>query len=205
MGREGFAVSPLRNALAAHLGQVLTPEVAAGIELETLAPANDGFDPAIFGQVVYGEYTIGVERFSSIVEEMHALHELHWLETEKHRHGLTLNPDYLQFIARERSGQMVQFTMRCAKGVLVGNLRMYLATSLHTQTRYASEDTLFIHPDHRGGFAVMALMRFAESSLHAIGIREIRVSTKTVNKADVHMRRMDYTPVAIEFVKFLGD
>ena len=38
MGREGFDVSPLRNALAAHLGQVLTPEVAAAIEL-ALRPA----------------------------------------------------------------------------------------------------------------------------------------------------------------------
>ena len=198
-------MSPLRNALAAHLGQVLTPEVAAAIELATLAPVNEAYDPAIFGQVTHGAYTIGVERFSGIVGEMHTLHKLHWQETEKHRHGLTMNPDYLQFIAREQLGQMVQFTMRCPKGQLVGNLRMYLSTSLHTQTRYASEDTLFIHPDHRGSFAVMALMRFAESSLCAIGIREIRVNSKLVNKADVLMRRMGYAPVATEFVKFLGD
>lgn len=198
-------MSPLRNALAAHLGQVLTPEVAAAIELATLAPTDDASDPAIFGRVVHGGYTIAVERFADIVLEMHALHELHWQETEKYRHGLTMNPDYLQFIARERRGQMVQFTMRSPIGLLVGNLRMYLATSLHTQTRYASEDTLFIHPDHRGSFAVMALMRFAESSLYAIGIQEIRVNSKLVNKADVLMRRMGYTPVATEFVKFMGD
>ena len=198
-------MSPLRNALAAHLGQVLTPEVAAAIELATFAPNDEGYDPAIFGRVTHSGYTIAVEHFADIVTEMHSLHELHWQETEKHRHGLTMNPDYLQFIARERRGQMVQFTMRSPIGVLVGNLRMYLATSLHTQTRYASEDTLFIHPDHRGSFAVMALMRFAESSLHAIGIQEIRVSSKLVNNADVLMRRMGYTPVATEFVKFLGD
>lgn len=198
-------MSPLRNALAAHLGQVLTPEVAAAIELATLAPTDEARDPATFGRVTHGNYTIQVECFADIVVEMHALHELHWQETEKHRHGLAMNPDYLQFIARERRGQMIQFTMRSPIGVLVGNLRMYLATSLHTQTRYASEDTLFIHPDHRGSFAVMALMRFAESSLHAIGIQEIRVNSKLVNKADVLMRRMGYTPVSTEFVKFMGD
>lgn len=198
-------MSPLRNALAAHLGQVLTPEVAAAIELATFAPTDESFDPSVFGRVTHGDYTIAAERFSSIVTEMHALHELHWFETEKHRHGLAMNPDYLEFVTRERRGQMIQFTMRSAIGTLVGNLRMYLATSLHTQTRYASEDTLFIHPDHRGSFAVMALMRFAESSLQAIGIREIRVNSKLVNKADVLMRRMGYTPVATEFVKFFGD
>lgn len=196
-------MSPLRKALAAHLGQALTPEVATAIELATLAPTDEARDPVTFGRVTHGNYTIQVERFADIVTEMHALHELHWIETERHRHGLAMNPDYLQFIARERRGQMIQFTMRSPIGVLVGNLRMYLATSLHTQTRYASEDTLFIHPDHRGSFAVMALMRFAESSLHAIGIQEIRVNSKLVNKADVLMRRMGYTPVATEFVKFM--
>lgn len=198
-------MSPLRNALASHLGQDLTPEVAAAIELATLAPTDEARDPSTFGRVTHGGYTIQAERFADILAEMHTLHELHWIETERHRHGLAMNPDYLQFIARERLGQMIQFTMRSPIGVLVGNLRMYLATSLHTQTRYASEDTLFIHPDHRGSFAVMALMRFAESSLHAIGIQEIRVNSKLVNKADVLMRRMGYTPVATEFVKFMGD
>ncbi len=198
-------VSPLRNALASHLGQVLTPEVAAEIELLAVAPKDEGFEPSVFGTTEYAGYRIGVERFSQIVDEMHALHLLHWQETEKHRHGLQMNPDYLGVIARERAGALIQFTMRASDLALVGNLRMFIATSLHTQTRYASEDTLFIHPDHRGSFAVMALMRFAESSLHAIGIREIRVNSKLINKADVLMRRMGYDPVATESVKFLED
>jgi GNAT superfamily N-acetyltransferase len=197
-------VSPLRNSLAAHLGQVLTPEVAAAIELATVAPTENGHNPEFFGSVSHGGYTIAVERFSDIVLEMHALHELHWQETETWRHGLAMNPNYLEFVARERRGQLIQFTVRSPIGLLVGNLRMYLAESLHTQTRYASEDTLFIHPDHRGGFLAMALIRFAERSLHAIGIQEIRVNSKLVNKADVLMRRMKYQPVAIQFVKFSG-
>ncbi len=198
-------MSPLRNALAAHLGQVLTPEVAAAIELIALAPDDISYEPAAFGQITHGDYTIAVERFSDIADEMHLLHEMHWQETEKHRHGLVMNPNYLEFVARQRRGQMIQFTLRSSMGLLVGNLRMYLAESLHTQTRYASEDTLFIHPDHRGSFVVMALMRFAESSLRAIGIKEIRVNSKLINKADVLMRRMGYMPVATEFVKFLGE
>ena len=198
-------MSPLRNTLAAHLGQVLTPEVAAAIEISALTPTDRSFEPAAFGEVKHGEYTIAVERFSSIVDEIHGLHILHWQETEKHRHGLAMNPDYLEFLIRERDGKLLQFTMRSPTGKLVGNLRMYLSSSLHTQTRYASEDTIYIHPDHRGTFAALALMHFAEESLHSLGISEIRVSTKFVNKSDVLMRRMGYTPVATEFVKFLKD
>lgn len=194
-----------RHTLAAKLGKVLLPEDAAEIERAFFFQPDKSHDPAKFGWLERGDYTIQAERFSSIVDEMHELHLAHWSETEKHRHGLAMNPDYDAFIARERAGRLIQFTMRDRGGRLVGNLRMFIGTSLHTQTPYASEDTLFIRPEHRGGFAVMALIRFAEASLRSIGIREIRVNSKLVNKADVLMRRMGYQPVALEFVKFFDD
>ena len=148
--------SPLRQALGAHLGQVLTPEIAAAIEVAALAPQDRSIDPSAFGATKHDGYSIQAERFVDALDEIHELHVAHWGETEKHRHGLALNPDYLTMIARERNGDLLQFTMRTADGRLVGNLRMFLATSLHTQTRYASEDSLFILPEHRGGFAVLA-------------------------------------------------
>ena len=197
------AASPLRLALGAHLGQVLTPEVAAAIELSAAKPVDRS--PSMFGSVQCGDYFIQVERFSDIVDELHQLHELHWQETEKHRYGLSMRPDYLAFIARERAGNLLQFTVRTYAGELVGNLRMFLAVSLHTQTRYASEDTVFIKPEHRGGYTVMALLRFAEDCLRGLGITEIRFTTKHVNRVDVLMRRAGYQPVATEFVKFLKE
>ncbi len=149
-------------------------------------------------------YVIQVERFADIQDELHVLHQQHWLETEGHRHGVGMNPDYAKFLLRERQGSLLQFTLR-KNGELVGNMRMYLNISIHTQTRYASEDTIFITLGHRGGMTVIALMRFAERCLLALGIREIRGNSKLVNNADVLMRRLDYTPVAIEFVKFFKD
>lgn len=198
--------SPLRQALGAHLGQVLTPEIAVAIELAVGAPVDRSYAPERFGSAISGDYSIQVERFSSVLDEMHALHVMHWSETEKHRAGLSMRPDYLAAMAQERAGRMIQFTVRHAPtGELVGNLRMYLAQSTHTQTPYAQEDTLYLKPAHRGGFTVMALIRFAESALRSIGIPEIRIHSKLVNNADVLMRRMKYQPVALEFVKFLKD
>lgn len=197
------AASPLRLALGAHLGRVLTPEVAAAIELSAFEAADR--NPAMFGSAQSGGYCIQVERFADILAELHELHELHWAETEKHRHGLVMRPDYLAFIARERTGNLLQFTVRTASGELVGNLRMFLAVSLHTQTRYASEDTVFIKPEHRGGYTVMALLRFAENCIRSLGITEIRFTTKHINRVDVLMRRAGYAPVATEFVKFLEE
>lgn len=189
-----------RHVLAAKLGKTLTPEDAVEIESAFFYSPDKSHDPAQFGSEARGEYTIQAERFKDILPELHELHLEHWKETEKHRHGLEMNPDYDGFLARERAGNLIQFTVR-HDGKLVGNLRMFVSKSMHTQTLYANEDTLFLSPQHRGGFLVMALIRFAEKSLRGIGIREIRVNSKLVNKADVLMRRMGYDPVALEFVK----
>jgi hypothetical protein len=197
-------ITPLRKTLGGFLGQVLTPEMAAEIELAVELVPDNYIDLAQFGELQHGKYTIKAERFADIQDELHALHKLHWLETEKHRHGLTMNPDYAEFVRRERMGGLIQFTLRDG-AELVGNMRIYLSTSIHTQTRYASEDTIFIRQEHRGGFAAMALMRFAEKCLLSLGIREIRGNSKLVNHADVLMRRLGYTPVATEFVKFFKD
>lgn len=194
-----------RAALGASLGQQLTPELAARIEQFVFQPEDRSINPEAFGVQHYKDYTIRAERFRDILPELHQLHVEHWSETEKHRHGLKMNPDYDAMLARERAGEMVQFTLRDSDGQLVGNCRVYINVSLHTQTRYASEDTLFIKPQHRGGFVVMALMKFAENSMRALGITEMRTNSKMVNKADVLMRRMRYTPVAIEFVKFFEE
>lgn len=199
------AVGEIRRVLAGKLGRVLTPEDAAEIEAAIFASPDLSHDPASFGQLRIDGYTIQAERLGDILGEIHQLHVEHWAETEKHRHGLKLNLDYDSMLARERAGNLIQFTIRTDSGELVGNLRMVIATSTHTQTRYACEDTLFIRPAHRGGTKVMALMRFAERAMLGLGIREGRASSKLVNRADVLMRRMGYEPVALEFVKILKD
>lgn len=193
--------SALRQLLVDNLGAQVTPELAVAIELAATTTSGTAIDPRGFGKQVHGDYVIQAERFKDVLDELHPLHVQHWSETEKHRHGLALNPDYIAMAAMERMGRCIQFTVR-HQGALVGNLRMYLGVSLHTQTRYASEDTLYLAPEHRGSFLVMALIRFAEGALRSMGITEIRVNSKVVNNADVLMRRMKYQPVALEFVKF---
>ena len=198
-------IEDIRQVLASKLGRALTPEDAAEIEAAIFASPDLSHEPTKFGQLRGDGYTIQAERLGDILKEIHQLHVEHWAETEKHRHGFSLNGDYGSLLARERAGNLIQFTIRTDSGDLIGNLRMVIATSTHTQTRYACEDTLFIRPAHRGGVKVMALMRFAEQALLALGIREVRASSKLVTRADVLMRRMGYEPVALEFVKIFKD
>lgn len=195
----------LRAALVAHLGQPLTPEVAAAIEVMAHGRQDESIDPAQFAPQAYKTYTFQLERFRDIVAELHTLHEQHWQETERHRHGIGLNPDYPALLIDEQAGRMLQFTVRDAARTLVGNLRLYLAHSRHTRTLHATEDTLYIVPEHRGGFMAVAFLRYAEQCLRDLGVAEMRADSKLVNNADVLMRRMGYQPVAMQFVKILKE
>jgi hypothetical protein len=191
-----------RMAMAANLGKIMTPEMAAAIEAAAFHEPDRGIDPTQFAPAQCGEYTIQAESLRAILEELAPLHDEHWRETERHRHGLALRPDYDAMLARERAGRCLQFTVRRGQE-LCGHLRMWLFPSMHTQTLVAEEDTLYMRPEHRGGMTALALLRYAEAALIALGVREIRANSKVINNADVLMRRMKYQQVAIQFVKML--
>lgn len=195
----------IRATLIKRMGQVLDPACCAEIELELLATDDLSIDPKQFGAVQCGRLTFRAERFADVLPELHELHKTHWIETEKHRHGLAMNPDYDAMADQERAGQMLQFTARDCDS-LVGNLRLYIRTSMHTQTPYAVEDTLYLRPEYRAGRNALRFMQYAEACLRAIGVREIRADTKNTAPAGaLLMKHMGYQPVATQYVKFLED
>lgn len=194
----------LRAALVARFDQTITPDVAAAIERDAMALPDESHDPAKFGKQAFGDYTIQAERLRDVIDELSPLHEAHWSETERARIGLTMNPDYEAMLRDEKAGRLLQFTAR-KDGLIAAHLRLYLCRSRHTQTLFSEEDALYVKPEHRGGFLVMRLLHFAERALLSLGISEIRANSKLVNRADVLMKRMKYTPVALQFVKFISE
>lgn len=192
----------LRTALVAFLGQELTPEVAAQIEMAARYVEDKSHDPDKFGRKEYKGLVFQAERFKDIIEEIHPLHEQHFQETEKHRLGFGLNMDYDRLAAYERDGSLIQFTARDATtGRLVGNIRMYVQTSLHTGTLYASEDTYYVLPEYRKGFAALRFWQYMEDCMLAIGVREIRTDSKVVNKVHKLNEYCGYKHVANKYVK----
>lgn len=195
-------IKALRAEIGRHLGQVLTPEVATAIEVAARRADGLPLDISRFAPQVQGDYVIKVERLGDILHEMHGLHALHWAETEKHRHGLRMDPDYEAMVASEQAGRMVQFTVRTSAGELVGQCRMYLCVSAHTQTQFAEEDTLFLLPEHRGKRLSIHLIEYLERAIfEELGVPEIRATTKLVNKAGDLLRSIGYDAVSTGFVK----
>jgi len=202
---DSATLKTFRQCLADHIGKTLTQELCQILDRVIRFGPDCAIQLDQFEALAYGVYTLGVERLASILPELEPLHAAHWLETEKHRHGLEMRPDYDAMIARERAGRLLQFTVREQSGALIGHLRMYLGVSLHTQTLFAEEDTLYLSPQHRGSMLAIHLMRYAERALCQVGAREIRADSKLINKADVLMRRLGYKPVALKFHKFFED
>jgi hypothetical protein len=189
--------------LAKAIGKTLTPELAAEIARELFQSPDLARPPGFFEPGAYKGYVFALESFRAILPELHALHVMQYTETETYRAGIPLNPDYDAIARSEHDGQLMQFTAR-RDGVLVGNMRIYLTQSRHTQTLVASEDTFYFLPEHRRGFLAVRLWQYVERCVIAAGAREIFFDSKTVNRADSIATYLKYKPFGIKFSKVIS-
>lgn len=200
----------LFEVLARNAGNVLTEELRSGIlffmaeHSERSRPAAVQYPKVTPAPMAFRDMVFWRESIESVIEEIKPLHLAHWQETEKYRAGLPFNPDYQAFIAAEQAGRYVLFTVRDAGGRLVGNCALYLNWSTHTGTLVAKEDTLFLLPDARKGGVAKEFVEYIENALSDAGVREVRLTVKTVNKVGMLMQRWGYAHVANELVKVLG-
>lgn len=149
-------------------------------------------------------FVFAVERMEAIEGEMMPLHRAHWEETEAHRHALPFNPDYATFIRYERAGRYILFTLR-HNGHLIGNCAMYLDRSTHTKTLIATEDTLYLLPQARKGNVAKHFIAYCETALKQLGVKEITVTVKTVNRAGLFFQRLGYRHVENGLTKVLEE
>lgn len=198
-------ITQLRKTIASCLGKVLTPEMAAAIELAAVQDEDKRIDLSGLPVVGYGDLTFSAESLPAIWPELMDLHSEHWRETEAHRHGLALNPDFDRFCEYERKGQMLQLVARTKGGALVGNIRVYLPKSMHTQTLMAVEDTFYLRPEFRSGFNAIRAWQHMEQCVRALGAAEITTDSKLVNRVGRLNEYLGYKHVANKYHKFLGD
>jgi hypothetical protein len=190
--------------LAANMGNVLSPEIAADICvaadcLDRLVPMEN---IALIRPEKCEDFVFSLERIEDIEAEIKPLHRVHWDETEEHRHGLPFDPDYATFTRYERAGRYVLFTVR-KENRLCGNCAMYLDRNAHTQTILATEDTLYLLPMARTGRVARHFVGYVENAMRLLGASEIHITVKTVNKAGRFFRMLGYSHVENGLIKIL--
>lgn len=194
----------LEFALSENIGNKLTPELAVGLLHAAQQPVWTRVDIESIEPIRYVDYVIQCEYLEDALEEVKPLHQMHWEETEKYRHNIPLKPNYEYMIGAERQGKFLLFTVRCEDKV-VGNCMMYLSESTHTGQYVAEEDTIFMEPNHRRGRVGIKLIQYVEQVMQLLGVTEIRVTVKTVNRVGDLLKALGYQHTANQLVKVLGE
>lgn len=195
----------LTMALAPYLGKTLDFEAARAI-LAQVEPEGHPIDLDALPTAACGSIEFRAERARDILPELHTLHEAHWQETEAYRHGLALSTaHYNQGLIDEQNGKMIQFTAR-HEGRLVGNIRMYLTVSRHTDSKMAQEDTVFLLPGFRGGRVALRFLQYMERCLAQLGVREIYMDDKVANPSAARLvTHLGYELIAYRRHKMLKE
>lgn len=119
------------------------------------------------------------ERLSeSLWTELMPLLQAHWHEVA-HYDDIPLDPDRERYEQMDAMGTLKVYTARTEapspdRGRLIGYLACFVARSLHYKSSiFATQDVLFVHPDHRGSRTGVGLIAFAHSQLRGEGVQLI--------------------------------
>lgn len=183
-------------ALAKHMGQPLTPDVAKAILLDL--SLDRSIDPERFEPAASGAYVLQCERLR---DAMPALMEqrLAYLAERYPRRVHAVN--WLRLLDSAQSGQSVIFTARGACGEIAGSMWLNLGHNVDTGAMRLTDDLMYIAPAHRSGMLAARLWRYAEECTFALGVREGVINLRLSNGADRLARFAGYQPDALRFTK----
>lgn len=114
--------------LRSNMGMPLNPELAADILLAAdQIPTLVSFD--VLDRIKpeqHGEFTFAHEKLEDILEEMRPLHEMHWAETGKHRHGIASHSILITKPFLGMSGPAVPWYSRCGRMGSCSGISQYM-------------------------------------------------------------------------------
>ena len=135
-----------------------------------------------------------IESLRDCWDEMVALAERHWNETQNFRKDEGFNPSRERYQQQEDWGSFVQFTAR-KNGVMVGYAGLYIVPSMHSQKLICCEDTWYLAPEERRGLAAIRFFKFMENECHRRGVWSVTLTAPTSTGAEKIHRFLGYTTV----------
>ena len=143
------------------------------------------------------------EFFSDCYDEAKELLNMHYEEIALNKDFIKLNPSIEQYEDAERLGILKIFTAR-DEGKIVGYFAVLVTKSLHYQDHlYATNDVIFLHPDHRKGFTASKLIKFSTECLVQDGVSMLFINTKIHKPFDLLLQRLGFKHVENVYSKRL--
>ena len=132
------------------------------------------------------------------------LFKLHWDEVALNKDFIELNPDYNAYLECEQNENLKIFTAREGEE-LVGYFAVIVTRSLHyCDHKFATNDVIFMHKDHRKGMASIKLIKFAIECLREDGVSLLMMNTKVHKPYDIVLKRLKFEHIENVYSKRLN-
>lgn len=144
-------------------------------------------------------YAFGIERYADVEPEFDPLFRRHYAEMTDRlaSEGHVVSPYAPRkdaYADANDRGDMLFFTVRC-DGKPVGYASVYVSLSMHNGDLIATEDTIYIHPDHRNGIG-RVLTKSILQALGAAGVKSATITAATDPRATKLWQRIGFKPTA---------
>lgn len=145
---------------------------------------------------------IGIEHYADVIEDLKPLLAEHHAELALYKDEIPLDPNFDLYFNLDRVGLIRCYTVRL-EGVLVGYaIFSIVARHLHYAHRWAINDIIWIHPDHRNFGIGSELCDVFEADLARNGPIVIHIETKeSAPELAMLLRHRGYGTVGVSLSK----
>ena len=129
------------------------------------------------------------------LSEVKQLLPMHWREMAQRQGDIPLDPNFVAYETLFKAGFATIFTAR-VDGKLVGYI-IFIVTPrhMHYDHRWAKDDTIWIHPDHRNIGIATGLFDCFEADLKKDGPIVIQIETREGHEAlELLLKARNYEP-----------
>jgi len=146
------------------------------------------------------EYTFALENFEKTYRELEPLYRQHYGEMQERLAGEGIpigdfNPQLGLYRDFSRAGWLLNYVVRL-DGRAVGYSNIYMTPDMHNGEKIATEDTIYLLPDHRNGTG-RKLAQFILEDLDARGVKRLNVTAVTDLRVAKLWKRMGFKETAV--------
>ena len=159
----------------------------------------DRYELAYYRRGAALSYTIAIERGDLNYSELEPNYRSHYQEmTERlEGEGLTVSPykpRLDEYFGAFRSGWLINYVARF-DGKAIGHANIYLTHDMHNGDLIASEDAIYVVPEHRRGIG-RKLAKFALEDMRRRGVKRVSIQALTDLRVAKVWARMGFKTVA---------
>lgn len=151
--------------------------------------------------------TAQVESFERALPELMSLFPRHWEELALYRDRMPLDPQYPEYVRRERTGALLLVTVR-VDGRISAYYTAQLAPGFHYQSTLAAHmDMMYVVPEQRHRGLAVPLFRCVELELRRRGVKLWYSGYKASNPNQLNrvLPVLGFQPADVYMAKWIGD